>query len=276
MTGPDATAQPEVVEFLGRTLAIYDLSDTLSNATREVEPNPHEIEYLDHRSTVPIGEQVFGLGATHWRDGLAWAYERVTLTTHSGTHVDAPWHYGPVGPDGERSMTIDQVPLKWCFGPGVVLDVTHVEREAGATENDVRDALAAAGHELRPLDVVLIRTDASRHFGEPNYHHRGVGLRRSATAWLVEQGVRLIGIDAWGLDRPFDVMAAEALNGDTDQLWESHYHGIEHPYLQIERLTNLSSLPRPTGFFVVALPFKLEAGSASWTRVVAVYDVTSS
>jgi kynurenine formamidase len=133
----------------------------------------------------------------------------------------------------------------------------------------VRDALGRAGHEVRPFDVVLIRTDASARFGEPNYHLVGPGMRRSATQWLVERGVRLIGIDAWGFDRAFDVMAEEARAGDRDQLWEAHYYGAEREYLQIERVSNLRDLPVTTGFFVTAFPFKIEAASASWTRVVA-------
>jgi kynurenine formamidase len=268
------TVAPERVELLGRPFDVYDISDTLSNATSANEPNPHEIEYLDHAETVPIAERLYGVGREHFRGELAWAYERVSLTTHSGTHLDAPWHYAPDGPGGTRAMTVDQVPLSWCTGRGVLLDFSAVPREAGATADDVQRELERIGHELRPLDVVLVRTDASRHFGEPMYHNHGCGLRRSATQYLVERGVRLIGVDAWTLDRPIDVMAAAAQAGDDAQLWESHYYGSEAPYLQLERLVGLASLPAPTGFFVIALPAKIEAASAGWTRVVAAYEVT--
>jgi kynurenine formamidase len=88
----------------------------------------------------------------------------------------------------------------------------------------------------------------------------------------VDRGVRLIGIDAWGLDRPFDVMADEAKAGDTDQLWESHVLGRTKEYCQIERLANLELLPRPTGFTVYAFPYLIEGASAGWTRVVAIYE----
>ena len=85
----------------------------------------------------------------------------------------------------------------------------------------------------------------------------------------MSQGVRLIGIDAWGLDRAFDVMAQEALAGDTAQLWESHKFGAEAEYCQIEKLTNLDQLPSPTGFTVLALPVRLAQASGGWARVVA-------
>jgi kynurenine formamidase len=89
---------------------------------------------------------------------------------------------------------------------------------------------------------------------------------------MVDCGVRLIGIDAWGIDRPFDVMVAEAKAGDREQLWESHILGRTKEYCQIERLANLEAIPRPHGFIVSALPIKLERAGAGWARVVAIFD----
>jgi kynurenine formamidase len=261
-----------VAEMLGRRFKLYDLSDTLSNTTRGNEPNPHSIEYFDHKQTVEPSSAAHGVDPEHWRHGLASAWEVVTASTHSGTHVDAPWHYAPTS-EGRPARRIDAVPLEWCCGNGVLLDLTTVDRVAGITEGDVRRELDRIGYEVRPLDVVLIRTDASVRFGEPRYHLLGPGMRRSATQWLIERGVRLIGIDAWGFDRPFDVMAEEARAGDLDQLWEAHYYGAEREYLQIERLSGLRDLPVTHDFFVVAFPFKIEGASASWTRVVAFVDV---
>jgi kynurenine formamidase len=61
--------------------------------------------------------------------GEAAAAEWVTLTTHNGTHLDAPYHFHSTmdAKLGERkpSITIDQVPLEWCFQPGVKLDFRH-------------------------------------------------------------------------------------------------------------------------------------------------------
>jgi kynurenine formamidase len=266
------TAGDGAVELLGRRFQLYDLSDTLSNSTSSNEPNPHSIEYFDHKQTVDPSSSAHGVDPTHWRHGLASAWEVVTASTHSGTHVDAPWHYAPTS-GGKPARRIDAVPLEWCCGNGVVLDLRHIDRVRGITETDVRVELDRIGHVVRPGEVVLIRTDASARFGQPNYHLVGPGMRRSATQWLVERGVRLIGIDAWGFDRAFDVMAEEARAGDLDQLWEAHYYGAEHEYLQIERVAGLRELPVTTGFFVVAFPFKIEGASASWTRVVAFVDV---
>ncbi len=265
----------EAFAFGGRGVRVIDLSQRLSNATSGFEPMPHTIEYSDHRDTIAVTEQWLGVGAEHWRDGLVWASERVTLTTHSGTHVDAPYHYHPTS-GGRPARTIDEVPFRWLMGDGVVLDLHHCDRVAGIREADVRGELDRIGHRLKPYDIVLVRTDVSRHFDEPGYDLSHPGLRRDATAWLVAQGVKLIGIDAWGIDRPFDLMAAEALAGDDAQLWESHKFGAEHEYCQIEKLCNLDALPVPFGFQVLALPIRLERASAAWARVVALVSDDAS
>jgi kynurenine formamidase len=260
-----------LLQLFGRGFSLYDLSDTLTNTTADFEPMPHAIEYFDHTDTLELGRERFGLEPEDWKDGIAYAYERVSATTHSGTHMDAPYHYAPTS-GGQPARTIDDVPLEWCLRPGVVLDMTGVDRVRSITEQDVRRELERIEYEIQPLDIVLVRTDASLHFGEAGYHLWGPGLRRSATAWLVEQGVRVIGIDAWGIDRPFDVMAEAARAGDRSQLWESHKYGAEREYVQLERLSNLAALPRPHGFLVAAFPCKIERASGAWTRVVAIVE----
>jgi kynurenine formamidase len=265
---PDDTPVAETLLLGGRPFGVIDLSQRLSNATSEFEPMPHHIEYFDHEDTIPVVEEKFGLGASHWRDGLVWAHERVTLTTHSGTHIDAPYHYHPTS--GERpARTIDEVPFAWLMGDGVVLDMRRIDRTGGIRETHVRAELDRVGYAIKENDIVLIRTGVSERYSEAGYEHRHPGLRRDATAYLVEHGARLIGIDAWGIDRAFDVMTREALAGDDAQLWESHKYGADHEYCQIEKLCNLGAIPVPFGFTVLALPIRLERASGGWARVVA-------
>ncbi|HXY92742.1 MAG TPA: cyclase family protein [Acidimicrobiia bacterium] len=268
MTGSNAPLPPETAERNGRRLTFYDLSDCLSNATSEFEFNKHQIVYIPPEQTV----DGFGLGASFWPDGVALQAETVTLSTHSGTHVDAPAHYGPSA-SGE-TMTIDQVPLSWCYGPGVLLDARGLDRVQGITSGHVESELERIGHELAPGDIVLVMTGTDLR--RPGYENTHAGLRRDATEYLVDRGVRMIGIDAWTVDRAVDVMVEEAKAGTLPQAFESHMLGREKPYLQIERLANLDQLPHPTGFTVAAFPFKLEGASASWARVVAIADAAES
>jgi kynurenine formamidase len=242
----------------------YDLSDCLSNDTAPFEFNKHEITYFGPELTAAESTS-WGLGPEYWPGGVALSAEVVTLSTHSGTHVDSPLHYGPAASGHTRG--IDKVPLEWCFGDGVLLDFRGHDRVAGIRRGDVEAELARVGHTLEPLDIVLVMTGTD--LKQPGYESRHAGLRRGATEFLVDAGVKLIGIDAWGLDRPFDVMIEDARAGRA-QFWESHLLGREKEYCQIERLANLEALPRPTGFTVAAFPVKLERASAGWARVVAI------
>jgi kynurenine formamidase len=251
-----------------KRITVYDLSCTVSNDSVPFEPVAHHIEYSDPYAGLEVSRKWTGMGAELWPDGAAWVAEQVRIGTHVGTHIDAPWHYGPKH-GGGMARTIDEVPLRWTYGDGVVLNFVHKARGDGITDSDVKAELTRIGYAIKPYDVVLIRTDVSQHYMEKGYDLLHSGLRRSATEYLVDAGVKLIGIDAWGIDRPMDVMAAEAKAGDKAQFWESHLLGREKEYCQIEKLANLAELPKPFGFTVMAFPVKLKGTSAAWARVVA-------
>ncbi len=61
---------------------------------------------------------MFGIPVETQLDGKGPAADRVAMTTHNGTHMDAPWNYHPTMDGGKPAMTIDEVPLDWCMGPG--------------------------------------------------------------------------------------------------------------------------------------------------------------
>ena len=74
-------------------------------------------------------------------------------------------------------------------------------------------------------------------WGEPHYPNEGSGLGRDGTLWLLDRGVKVIGTDAWGLDRPLgDLRAQFERDGDPAPLWAAHRVGIEREYCQIEKL----------------------------------------
>ncbi len=245
-----------------------DLSDTLVNG--KCEPLPHEIKYIDHAQGAKQAAEHFGLDPSDFPDAKAWSVEMVNLCTHSGTHVDAPYHFGPVS-GGKPAKTVDEIPLEWCYGDGVVLDFS--DRPAGylITVDDVLEALAKINYRIKPLDIVLIRTDVWKKFGEPGYHNEHPGMSEEATLWLIDQGVKMMGIDAWGWDRPFHVMADEYRQGVKGKLWAGHFAGKIKEYCHIEKLTNLDKLP-PVGFRVACFPVKIKAASAGWARVVAIFE----
>jgi len=197
--------------------------------------------------------------------------DHVSLTTHTGTHVDAPAHYGSTAVYGVP-RTIDQMPLDWFLRPGVLLDLSDAPIgavDAGYLEKE----LARVGHTLAPLDIVLLRTGASAWSGTPRYFTDFVGLDASATNLLLDAGVRVIGTDAFSLDAPFPhIIAAYQRTGDPAVLWPAHMAGRQREFCQVERLANLAALPRPHGFQVSCFPVKIAGAGAGWSRAVAFLD----
>ncbi len=227
-----------------------------------------KIDLLDHRE----GACVLGMGRllpTDFPDGLAISNETITLTTHTGTHMDAPRHYGPTS-GGRRARAIDEVPLEWCHGPGVRLDLRHVPIGEGITIDHVQLALAAARHTLAAGDIVLLWTGADRLWGTRAYLTDFPGLTGAATRFILAAGVHVIGVDAWGLDRPMQRMIDDYhATGDRSLLWPAHMVGREIEYLQLEKLAGLHALPGSTGFDVLCFPVRVTGAGAAWTRVVA-------
>ena len=98
----------------------------------------------------------------------------------------------------------------------------------------------------------------------------GPGVSAEATRWLHQQGVRVMGIDAWGWDAPLYMQAERAKQaGEPGIFWEAHQ--VDLAYSQIERLVNLASLPAE-GFTVACFPLRIEGASAAPARVVAILD----
>lgn len=253
---------------------LIDISIMLDNDTPVDQPGfGPRIEYQSPQdNTAEIFRFFPGLTREQLPGGEGWGNETVTLRTHSGTHLDAPYHYHSTMDNGQRAITIDEVPLDWCFQRGVKLDFRHLPDGYVVGAADVAQELARIGHELKPLDIVLVNTRAGSRYGYADYIDVGIGMGREATLYLLERGVRLTGIDAWGWDAPFSHMARRfAETGDASIVWEGHRAGMQIGYCHLEKLHNLEALPA-TGFDVCCFPVKVRGGSAGWTRAVAIVD----
>lgn len=253
---------------------IVDLSIHLENDVVSDPPGYRpRISYIDHRMSVPALTQFFpGLEPSDLPASEAWAIEKVELITHNGTHLDAPYHFASTMNGGERAITIDEVPLDWCFQPGVKLDFRNFAAGYVVTAADVEAELARIGHTLQPLEIVLINTAAGQRYGHDDYVDAGCGMGKEATLYLLERGVRVTGTDGWSWDAPFSATAREyARTGNAELIWEGHKAGIEIGYCHLEKLHNLEALPA-TGFMVSCFPFKIRGASAGWTRAVAIFD----
>ena len=253
---------------------IVDISVPIENNVTSDPPGyePH-IEYLTHKETTQEMLDFFpGLQETDLPEGQSWAIEWIRLMTHNGTHLDAPWHFHSTMNRGEKALTIDEVPLEWCFQRGVKLDFRHVEDGYVVTRQDIQAELRRIGHRLQPLDIVLINTRAGKRYGKEDYLAAGCGVGREGTLYLLEQGVRLTGTDGWSWDAPFAATKKKyEKTGDNTLIWEGHKAGLEIGYCHLEKLHNLESLPA-SGFTVSCFPVKIRGASAGWTRAVAILD----
>lgn len=204
--------------------------------------------------------------------GGAWAIEQVELSTHNGTHLDAPYHFASTMNGGERALTIDEVSLDGCFRPGVKLDFRHIEAGHMVTAAEVEAELRRIGYTLQPWNIVVVNTRAGAAYGQPDDVEVGCGMGAEATRYLLERGVRLTGTDAWSWDAPFVYTARRyAASHDARLIWEGHKVGRDLGYCHLEKLHNLEVLP-PYGFTLACFPVKIRGASAGWTRAVAILE----
>ena len=230
------------------------------------------IDYKDHVAGLADMNAMYGIEPGQLLDGMGLAAETVQITTHSGTHVDAPWHYHPTMNGGERAWTIDEVPLDWFFRPGVKLDFRDAPDGHVVTADEIDAELARIGYELQPLDIVLMNTGAAARYGDEAYIDSGCGFGREATLHLTDRGIRVVGTDAWGWDPPVSAVRKRfEQTGDPSIVWEGHKAGADVGYCQIEKMQNLDQLP-DTGFTVACFPAKVRGASAGWARAVALFE----
>ena len=204
------------------------------------------------------------------KDFVGWADDTIIkMGVHSTTHIDAPWHYGPISA-GHPAETIEKIPLERCLGPGVVFDMTHKADNDPITVTDMEAALAKTGADLTRETIVLIRTGRDRFMGTKQFWTVGTGMSAAATEWLLDHGVTVMGIDQWGWDLPFWAQIERSRATRANPLfWVAHRVGQRRPYWHMEQLTNLGALP-PHGFEVAVFPLKIVGASAAPARVVAI------
>lgn len=197
--------------------------------------------------------------------------EMVYSSVHSGTHLDYSYHYGSKS-EGRPSKTAEEIPLEWCYHDGVKLDLTHKKSDEVITDSDIKEALKKINYTLKPLDIVLLYTGSDKLFGGPEYFSDYPGVDISAIDYLLNQGIKIFGVDTMGIDRPYKFMMKDFLEKkDLKALWPSHFYGRKKEFIHIERLANLGELP-DYGFKLACFPVKIKNTGAAWARVVAMLD----
>jgi len=213
-----------------------------------------------------------GLRSKMPKDWDGWADDTIKhMGVHSVTHIDAPWHYGPYS-GGKPAAAIDRLPLEWFYGDGVVIDMSYKKDMEIITKDDLEKYVKDNNLCIIPGTIVLIRTDFDRYLGTKEYMRRGTGMSAGATEWLIDQGVKVMGIDQWGWDRPMlKTLKLARKNRDPELFWEGHRVGVKKTFCNIEQVVGLRNLPKD-GFKIMAMPLPLVGCSASPIRLIAILD----
>ena len=138
-------------------MKLIDLSVPLEE-NAFAEPFPMSIVPHSHTESAKSMAARLGLKPSDFNDSMSLTHEDFSGQFHCGTHVDAPFHFGPIV-EGKPAKGIDEVPLDWFFQDGVRLDVRHVGSNELITVADIKQALAEIAYTLKPMDIVLIWTD---------------------------------------------------------------------------------------------------------------------
>ncbi|MBX8632165.1 MAG: cyclase family protein [Thermoplasmata archaeon] len=178
------------------------------------------------------------------RDG--YNYELYSSGTHTGTHVDAPYHFD------EHGKTVDEIPLETLIGDGYCISVGSRNSEIDVSELEKKWRKEYDG------SILLLRTDWSRKRGfTKEFLYEFPGLSVNTVDFILKHRIKVVGIDTLGIDpyshSGFDVHKALLTKGI--------------PF--IEDLCNLERLKEGKKYLVAALPAKLRGASGSMARVVA-------
>ena len=216
---------------------------------------------IDLTLTIREGMQTF---PTHWhpvveitqlgRHGIENRETRkITMGTHTGTHMDAPRHFIPGG------ATIEQISLDQLVGHATVVDLTGF-----APQTEIGPAELAAAVGSRPVERVILRFDWCRHVGTWTYYNDHPFLSEDAARWLVENGCRLVASDTPQTDNP--------KNGSrTPNDSPNHKILLGRGVVLVEYLTNLAQLSRDQVELVVA-PLKIEGSDGAPLRCFAIEE----
>lgn len=212
---------------------LIDLSHPLEHGQLNFAWDP-KISVMPHNTVTSIGYNI----------------TQVSLSTHQGTHLDAPFHFYDDG------KTVDQMRLDQFYGPATLVDLApggHLQAKTPLTV----ERFAPHAAKFQPGAKIIYRTGWSRNFNTPVFFSDFPTLTLDAARWIAERRIGLL-----GMDTP---------TPSTD--WMECHHlllkqGVE--IVIVEGLTNLEKLPEKFTFIGFPLNFKGRDGAP--IRAVAVVD----
>ncbi len=201
--------------------------------------------YMPMWPTAPLAE-VKPVGIMS-RDG--YNIETIYSTTHTGTHMDAPYHFD------EHGKSVDQIDLGRLVGDGYCIKVVSTNHEIS------KETIMKKWKAEYSGKIILLNTGWSKKRAfTREFLYDFPGLNMEAAEFLYKNGTSLVGIDTLGMD-PYE---------RTDFPVHKFLLGEGIPF--IEDLSNLDALEEGVRYTIIALPLKLKGASGSPSRVIAILD----
>lgn len=181
------------------------------------------------------------------RDG--WNATTLSLYSHCGTHMDAPFHFLPDG------ATLDQQDLSVCVGPATIVNIAPAEPWQLITVAD----LGELANQIEPGARLLFRTDWYKRYGTSEYRNQLPRISLELAEWLVKHRVAMIGVEPPSVT---DV-------NNMQELTDVHQTLFRGNVLIVEGLANLDQIQSPV-FDFIALPMNITGGDGSPVRAIAI------
>ena len=256
-------------------MKLYDLSQPLNqDAPSWPFYPPFEVKYIKRKSEHGVNAQY------------------IMSSNHMGTHLDAPRHFVTGG------LTIDQLPLEWLYGDGVIVDLSHLGELDLFTPKDIEDRV-----EVREGDILIIHTAWHEYanFGatpdEEKYILRHPGPHFDIVPWLIEKKIKLWGVDMISTDHPMNLPIGRFLGRGALEQWQkvraqceekfgadqidtlfpnsayqlTHNALFPHNCVHIENMGGQISAPELQNrrLTIGCFPWKFKGGEAAFARAVA-------
>jgi len=251
-TGPGDYRDEVEIELLGRRVRVLEISREVS-ATMPVYPGHVSVTFWDHLTHEQVRRQRLPENSPF----RGYAVRGLVASEHVSTHVDAVWHFNPDRPD----LTIDKLPFEHLITPAAWIDLSDVTPETHITVERIQGALEQAGVELHPGMTLLYYTGWGELWHDPVAFVEGYpGLDQEASEWLLDQGIVNLGTDAPSTDHPGDLG------------YPNHRIHAERCVIHTEMVHNMPRIPRHDGFWVMFFPLRLEGGTGSPARAIALWE----
>ena len=181
------------------------------------------------------------------RDDDGYNLELLFLSSHTGTHLDAPYHFVKNG------LKINQIPLNRLIGKGILIKLRK-KRNAAINKQDII-AFEKRNGQIPEHSSVFFFSDWQKNLYKSNYFTENPGLNFSAAKYLILRKVNLVGIDSPSIDQ------------GKNKSFSVHQVLLKNNILIVENLANLNKIPSKEFNFII-LPLKLKNATGSPVRAV--------